>query len=391
MNTWSAEKMARYSRQVILPDIGMEGQQRLANARVLIIGMGGLGSPAALYLAAAGIGRLGLADFDTVALHNLQRQVLHDTTRVGQSKLDSACDRLKTLNPEIKLERYDEGITVDNAIDIFSKYDLIVDGSDNFPTRYLVNDAAFLTGKPLIYGSIFQFEGQASLFNPTGKGPCYRCLFPNMPKPGSVPNCEEAGVIGALCGIIGNIQAMEAIKWIVGLGDSLCNQLLVIDVLTMNFRKLNLKKDPDCPLCGSHPAIKTLTSENYQFSCHAGMNDDTGIVEQDTSNAAPPAIDVKKAKTWLIAEDKPFLLDVREVHEVAICKIEGSHHIPMNDVINHLSDLPKEQAILVYCHHGMRSLKVVELLRKNSFAKATNMTGGIEAWAINCVPDMQRY
>ncbi|MGE9292842.1 MAG: molybdopterin-synthase adenylyltransferase MoeB [Puniceicoccales bacterium] len=378
----SPAELSRYSRHIRLPQVGVEGQAKLREARVLVIGMGGLGSPVSLYLAAGGVGTLGLADFDKVEEHNLQRQVLHTQAAVGRPKLDSAAERLRAINRGCKLELHAGGITLDNAVDLISQYDLVIDGSDNFPTRYLVNDAAFFAKRPLVYGSIFQFEGQVSVFDPNVGGPCYRCLFPQMPEPGTVPNCEQAGVFGALCGIVGSYQAMEAIKYLLGIGESLRGRLLMIDALSSRITTLNLKKDPDCPLCGHSPHITDLQPGNYEFSCETEPEPQTeeSIME----------IDVQTTKTRA-ATESPILLDVREGFEREICQLPDSQHIPLGQLPAQASALPKDAEIIVYCHHGARSLRATKYLRDVGFDKAVSMAGGIDAWALEIDPSMTRY
>lgn len=391
---FTPEQLARYSRQIVLAEVGIEGQQKLAEACVLVVGMGGLGSPAALYLASAGIGTLGLADFDIVQEHNLQRQILHTTEGVSTLKTGSARERLHALNPHVTLREHTEGLTCENALDLFSQYDLVVDGSDNFPTRYLVNDAAFFARKPLVYGSIFQFEGQVAIFDAAAGAPCYRCLFPEIPAPGTVPNCEEAGVFGALCGVIGSMQAMETIKYILSIGEPLLGRLLTVDALTMRCTPINLRKDTQCPLCGTAPTIKDLMPENYEFSCRDEPENDSSAkhkTDADGDNERPEEIDIDEAKELLDADPKPFLLDVREPHEVAICKIEGSINIPLKQLPQNFDALPRGGPILVHCHHGGRSMKAVQLLRSRGFAQAINIKGGIHAWAERFAPDMPRY
>jgi len=352
--------------------------------------MGGLGSPASLYLAAAGVGTLGLADFDKVEAHNLQRQIIHRDDSVGTSKVDSAAQQLESLNPAIELRKHHEGVTIENAISLFSEYDLIIDGSDNFPTRYLSNDAAFFAAKPLVYGSIFQFEGQVSVFHPTAGSPCYRCLFPRMPEPGSVPNCEEAGVFGALCGVIGSLQALEGLKMILGIGEPMAGRFLLADTLGMHFRTLNIRKDPHCPLCGDAPMITGLQKENYEFSC---APEEKADVEEEILDGSevPLEVDVKSARDLLAAEPPAYLLDVREPYEVAICKLEGGAHIPMRNVPEAFESLPRDRPIIVYCHTGVRSLHVAKLLRAKGRGSATSMVGGIDAWARRFEPEMARY
>jgi adenylyltransferase/sulfurtransferase len=390
----SSSELARYSRHILLPGVGVEGQRKLAAARVLVVGAGGLGSPAALYLAAAGVGTIGIADFDRVELHNLQRQILHDTAAIGRPKVESAAARLRALNPHIRLATHAEGVTAANALAFFRGYDVIVDGTDNFPTRYLNNDAAVLAGRPLVYGSIFQFEGQVSVFDPAHGAPCYRCLFPSPPPPGSVPNCGEAGVLGALCGTIGSLQALEAIKLILGVGEPLRGRLVVFDALAHSFRTLNLRRDPACPLCGPSPRIRELRAEEYSFGCAppsaspapapSASNDGPG------EEAIPAEIDVASARTQL-ACGAATLLDVREPHEHAICQIPGSMLLPMRQVPAALAQLPRDRNLLVLCHHGARSLRVTQFLRANGFARAINIGGGIDAWAAELDESLQRY
>lgn len=391
-NAFSPEEMARYNRQVILPQIGEEGQYRLRQARVLIIGLGGLGSPAALYLAAAGVGTLGLADFDSVAVSNLHRQVIHRTETIGKSKISSGEAQIKALNPHCQIQRHPQGIQRDNALSLLSDYDIVVDGSDNFGTRYLVTDSCALVGKPLVYGSLFQFEGQVSFFYPSGNTPCYRCLFPIPPEPGTVPNCAQAGVFGALCGVIGSLQALEGIKWITGTGENLAGKLLVVDSLSMEFRRLNLKKDPNCPLCGENPRIRNLDTEDYEYFCQTELNPDSSEKAPMDLGNPPAEIDVAQAAEWHRETPPPAaFLDVRENFERQICKIPNSLHIPMGQIGEHLETLPKDQPLVVYCHHGSRSNQVTQFLRRRGFEKATNLAGGIDAWAREIDPEIQRY
>lgn len=374
--------LLRYSRQIVLPQVGEKGQKKLSQSKVLMIGLGGLGSPASLYLTAAGIGTIGLAEWDCVEIHNLQRQVLYDDEGVGFPKVKKACEKLKSLNPDLILHQHPQGVQVENAIELFGQYDLIIDGSDNFPTRYLVNDAAFFSNKPVIYGSIFQFEAQVSVFHPQRQGPCYRCLFPEMPVPGTVQACEEAGVFGALCGIVGSIQAMEAIKYILGIGQPLLGKLFVIEALDMYIRPVQIKKDDECPLCGTRPKIKEVKKEHYYFPCNK---------EKKVEEERPIEIDINQAKQWLDKEDNIYLLDVREPFEVNICKIQDSINIPIKALSEEIAALPQDQPILIYCHHGGRSLKAAQLLRAKGFSKATHMLGGIHEWAKRFDPDMAQY
>lgn len=385
---FSQEMITRFSRHIILPQVGTEGQRKLAAQSALVIGMGGLGSPAALYLAAAGVGRLGLADYDTIELHNLQRQILHRTERIGTSKLESAVRELQSLNPHTVLQNYPEGVSQDNVMEIFSEHDIIVDGSDNFPTRYLANDAAYFAGKPLVHGSIFQFEGQVSLFHPGAGCPCYRCLFPRMPAPGAVPNCAEAGVFGALCGVIGSFQAMETIKYLAGIGESLAGRLVVIDALSMNLRSLELKRDPECPLCGADPTIRDLKAERYEFECEAGAED---FREEGDIEECPIELSVEETQSLLKSAQRVYLLDVREPSEREICFIKGSVNIPIRQVATALEALPRGRRILVHCHHGARSMQIVKFLRSKGFEAVSNVKGGIHAWADHIDPIMNRY
>ncbi|MFL3657427.1 MAG: molybdopterin-synthase adenylyltransferase MoeB [Opitutales bacterium] len=379
----NSQELARYSRQILLDEIGANGQDRLKSAKVLVVGAGGLGSPAAMYLAAAGVGQLGIADFDKVELHNLQRQLLHGTADVDTLKTLSAEKRLQAINPYVSIVLHENGVQADNAVELFKAYDIIVDGTDNFPTRYLNNDASFFARKPLVYGSIFKFEGQVSLFNASYEAPCYRCLFPEPPPPGSVPNCGEAGVLGALCGIIGSMQALEAIKVITGAGESLAASLLIIDTLSMHTRKLRIRKDPQCPLCSPHASISSIQADRCRNQC------ETNTIETMPSTY-PIEVDIQEAKN-LLDNQNAILIDVREILELGICQIENSKNIPMNKIPQRLEELPKEGPLLIQCHHGGRSLQVVHYLRQNGFENAINMGGGIEAWALNHDSSMQRY
>ena len=376
-------ELARYSRHLSLEGVGIAGQQQLAAARVLVVGVGGLGSPAALYLAAAGVGTLGLADFDDVEEHNLQRQIVHDTAAVGEPKLDSAARRLAALNPHLRLQRHDDGITPANALGIFAGYDLILDGSDNFSTRYLVNDAAFFARKPFVHGSVFKFSGQVGVFDPARGGPCYRCAFPAPPPAGSVPDCGEAGVFGALCGVIGSLQAMEAIKLLTGAGEPLRGRMLIHDSLTQTFQTLNLARDRACPLCGEAPAISGIDVRNYDGSC--------APVPAADPRAAPLEIEVEEARALLAADPGAVLLDVREDHELEICRVDGARWMPMREIPGKLDELPRDRPILALCHVGVRSLQVTRFLRANGFDRASNVAGGIDAWAARLDPALPRY
>jgi adenylyltransferase/sulfurtransferase len=382
----SNDEIARYSRHLILPEVGMEGQQKLKAAKVLCVGTGGLGSPLALYLAAAGIGTLGLVDFDTVDSSNLQRQIIHSTKDVGRPKIDSAAEKLTALNPFMKVVKHETMLTSKNALEIIRDYDMVADGTDNFPTRYLVNDACVLTGKPNAYGSIFRFEGQASVFA-TEEGPCYRCLYPEPPPPGLVPSCAEGGVLGILPGIVGVIQATEVIKLILGKGEPLIGRLLLINALDMRFRELKLRKNPDCPVCGTNPTVTQLI--DYQQFC--------GIVPE--AKMAPvqngiPQMSVKELKQRLDQGDDLFILDVREPFEYQIARIEGrvgGHLIPLNDLPKRLNELNTAQEIVVQCKSGGRSQRAAEFLAKNGFTKLHNLAGGITAWSNEIDPKIPKY
>ena len=377
------DDLGRYSRHLILPEVGMEGQQRLKAAKVLCVGTGGLGSPLALYLAAAGIGTLGLVDFDTVDSSNLQRQIIHSTKDIGRKKIDSAQEKLNALNPALNVVKHDTMLTSANALEIFAQYDIIADGTDNFQTRYLVNDACVLLNKPNAYGSIFRFEGQASVFA-TEEGPCYRCLYPEPPPPGLVPSCAEGGVLGILPGIIGVIQATEVIKLILGKGEPLIGRLLLVDALTMRFRELKLRKNPDCPVCGTNPTVTQLIDYN-QF-CGIAPEPEHG---SQVKNGVPQ-ISVKEYKQRRDAGEDIFLLDVREPYEYQIAQI-GGYLIPQNDVPNRLNELDPAKEIVVQCRSGARSQRIAELLKANGFQQVSNLAGGILAWADEIDPSVQKY
>src|SRR5258707_7923383 len=380
--TLTKDEVLRYSRHLILPEVGMEGQQRLKAAKVLCIGAGGLGSPLALYLAAAGVGTLGIVDFDIVDVTNLQRQILHNTDDVGHRKLDSAATKLKALNPHLNLLTYETKLTSENALELFAQFDMVVDGTDNFPTRYLVNDACVLTGKPNIYGSIFRFEGQASVFA-TEEGPCYRCLYPEPPPPGLVPSCAEGGVLGILPGLVGVIQATETIKLILGQGDSLVGRLLLVDALGMKFRELKLRKNPDCPVCGTHRTITKLI--DYEEFC--GIR---GVEAPVAAGGDVPAISVEELKKKLDAKADIFILDVREPHEYQICNLNG-YLIPLGDLPKRVSELDSSREIVAHCKMGGRSAKAVAFLKQAGFTKVSNLTGGITAWAERIDTKMPKY
>src|SRR2546426_485100 len=374
----SHEELLRYSRHLTLPDVGLHGQSKLRDARVLLVGAGGLGSPAALYLAAAGVGALGIVDFDLVDRSNLQRQILHGTSDIGTPKTDSAQARLHDINPHVQVEAFGQQLTSANALEILSTFDIVVDGSDNFPTRYLVNDACVLLGKPNVYGSIFRFEGQASVFY-AKEGPCYRCLYAEPPPPGLVPSCAEGGVLGVLPGIIGSIQAMETIKLIVGAGEPLIGRLLLFDALKLEFRELKLAKDPDCPVCGPRPSVTALI--DYEAFCGIGA-------EPSYEDAEITAAELKAE--W---DRNPDLLviDVREPHEYEIAHIDGSVLIPLGELPDRLSELDGHREVVTHCHHGARSLKALEILKAAGFSKVRSLRGGIDAWAVNVDPSLPRY
>ena len=379
----SNEEIARYSRHLILPEVGMEGQRKLKAAKVLCVGTGGLGSPLALYLAAAGIGTIGLVDFDVVDSSNLQRQIIHSTRDIGRPKIDSAAEKLKALNPFINIVKYETMLTSANALEIIRDFDVVADGTDNFQTRYLVNDACVLTGKPNAYGSIFRFEGQASVFA-SKDGPCYRCLYPEPPPPGLVPSCAEGGVLGILPGLVGVIQATEAIKLILGQGEPLLGRLLLVDALNMNFRQLKLRKNPDCPVCGTRPTVTELI--DYDQFC--------GIVPpapvSTTLNNGVEQISVTDFKRKLDDGEDIFLLDVREPHEFQIASI-GGHLIPLGDLPSRVGELDPNRDIVVHCKMGGRSQKAAEFLQQSGFRKVRNLAGGILAWSDQIDPRVPKY
>jgi len=376
----SSDELRRYARHLTLPQVGLEGQSRLKAARVLLVGVGGLGSPAALYLAAAGVGSLGLVDHDAVDLSNLQRQVLHGTSDVGRSKLDSARDRLADINPLVRLTTHDVRLTSANAMSILADYDVIVDGSDNFATRYLVNDACALLGKPDVYGSIYRFEGQVSVFDVT-RGPCYRCLYRDPPPPELVPSCEQAGVLGVLPGIVGALQAAEAIKLVLGSGESLVGRLLLVDALGMRFREMTLARDPDCPVCGEHPTLQQLI--DYDAFCGAPR----ARPKDETRMVITPA----ELKAELDSGASLTVLDVREAWEWDLCHIEGSVHIPLSQLPERLPELPQGVGVVTLCHHGGRASQAARFLMANGVAQVRVLQGGVEGWAEQVDPGMARY
>jgi adenylyltransferase/sulfurtransferase len=373
------DEQLRYSRHLLMPEVGMEGQKRLKAARVLCIGAGGLGSPSALYLAAAGIGKIGIVDPDEVDLSNLQRQILHGTKDVGRKKVESARDRLLEMNPHIDIELHECRFSSENALDLVSGYDVVVDGSDNFPTRYLSNDACVWAQKPNVYGSVFRFDGQATVFAPHLGGPCYRCLFPEPPEPGTVPNCAEAGVLGVLPGIIGLVQAIETIKLVLGLGETLVGRLLHFDALKMKFREFNVRRDPQCPVCGNQPTI-TEPIDYEQFCGTGGPTAD-----------AVPAISVHDLKQKMKTNGTVTIVDVREPFEYEIARIEGSKLIPLGDLPDRLDELDRDRYTVVHCHSGMRSAQAVQFLRREGFVNVFNLEGGIAAWSEEIDPKVPKY
>jgi adenylyltransferase/sulfurtransferase len=381
----SQKEVARYSRHLIMPEVGLEGQKRLKASAVLLVGAGGLGSPLGLYLAAAGVGRLGLVDFDVVDFSNLQRQVLHGTSDVGRPKLQSARDRIAAINPEVRVDLYETHLTSANALDLIGPYDLVIDGTDNFPTRYLVNDACVLLGRPNVYGSIFRFEGQASVFYP-GKGPCYRCLYPEPPPPGEVPSCAEGGVLGILPGLIGCIQATEGVKLLLGRGTPLIGRLLLYDALQMSFREFKVKRNPNCPVCGERPTVTKLI--DYEQFCGVRGGEVATVTANGQSGGE---ISPEELKRRMDAGEKLFILDVRNPPEYEICRIAGSTLMPLPTLPQRLGELDKDRELIVHCKSGMRSQQAIGLLRQAGFAKLVNLKGGILAWADKIDPTMAKY
>jgi molybdopterin/thiamine biosynthesis adenylyltransferase/rhodanese-related sulfurtransferase len=381
MTTLSNEEIRRYSRHLIMPEFGMEGQRRLKESSVLLIGAGGLGSPLALYLAAAGVGRIGLVDFDVVDESNLQRQIVHGSSTLGVRKTESARKRLLDLNPHIEVSTYEEQITSENAFELLGPYDVIVDGTDNFPTRYLTNDASVMLGKPNVYGSIFRFEGQATVFHPKAGGPCYRCLYPEPPPPGLVPSCAEGGVLGVLPGVIGTFQATEAIKLLTGIGETLIGRLMLYDALAMRFRELKLRRNPDCPVCGDHPTVTELI--DYEQFC--------GIVPEPAQADQSYEITPIEVAAWLRRDPPPFLLDVREPNEWEIGHLPGAVRISVNELQGRMNELDTAHEMVVYCRSGVRSGRAVDMLRTAGFRKVKNMTGGILRWSDEVDPSIPKY
>ena len=383
--TLTQDEILRYSRHLIMPEVGVEGQEKLKAANVLLIGTGGLGSPAALYLAAAGVGTLGLVDFDKVDFSNLQRQIIHGTSDVDQPKVESAKKRLAEINPNVKVVTYDERLTRDNVLEILKDYEMVIDGTDNFQTRYLVNDACVFTRKPFVYGSIFRFDGQATVFYP-GKGPCYRCLFAEPPPPGMVPSCAEGGVLGILPGVIGVIQATEVVKLILGKGEPLIGRLLLYDALKMSFREVKFRKNPKCPVCGEHPTIKELV--DYEAFC--GLT--RGAEEKnDLSAKGILEITVLELKKKMDRREKFVLIDVREPSEFKINRIAGAKLIPLGSIPERVHELDSADEIVMHCHFGGRSAKAVAFLQKAGFKKVWNLAGGIDAWSRDVDPNCPRY
>jgi sulfur-carrier protein adenylyltransferase/sulfurtransferase len=379
MSNLSGDELLRYARHLTLDEIGVGGQEKLKHSRVLLVGAGGLGSPAALYLAAAGIGTLGIVDSDVVDLSNLQRQVLHDTAAVGTAKTTSAARRIAALNPNVKVEAFAERLTSNNAREIVRRFDLVVDGSDNFPTRYLVNDACVFEGKPLIYGSILRFEGQLSVFCAPG-GPCYRCLFSEPPPADLVPSCADAGVLGVLPGVVGTLQALEAIKWITGIGETTVGRLVVFDALRLRFRDIAVRRDPDCPVCGEHPAITELI--DYDAFCGTpGLGASVDGAE----------VDAGELMRALAAPDAPLILDVREPWEFEIAHLANAQLIPLGALPERLAEIPRRRALVTVCHFGARSLTARDLLVRAGFTTVRSLAGGIDAWAEAIDPAMRRY
>ncbi len=375
------EQLMRYSRHFILPEVGESGQKKLLKSKVLLIGAGGLGSPLGLYLAAAGVGTLGLVDFDIVDLSNLQRQIIHTQDEIGKPKLDSAERRIKAMNPDTKVIKHKIRLNSQNALDVIRDYDVVIDGTDNFPTRYLTNDACVFLKKPNIYGSIYRFDGLATVFNPPD-GPCYRCLYPEPPPPGMVPSCAEGGVLGVLPGVIGTIQATEAIKILTGIGRTLVGRLMVYDALQMTFRELKLRKDPACPVCGTNPTVTSLI--DYEVFC--GLN-------RPAAPSGVEEISVEDLKKKLDGREDFVFIDVREPFEYQIAKLPKAKLIPLGQIENHLAELEsfKEKEIVAHCHHGGRSRRALEFLRSKGFKKLKNVAGGIDDWSIKIDPSVARY
>jgi sulfur-carrier protein adenylyltransferase/sulfurtransferase len=384
MATLSKDEILRYSRHLIMPEVGMEGQLKLKDAKVLLVGAGGLGAPLGMYLAAAGVGRIGIVDFDVVDFTNLQRQVIHGTKDVGKKKLDSAAETMLDINPFVQIDKHEVALSSENAMDIIKDYDMVIDGTDNFPTRYLVNDACVLAGKPNVYGSIFRFEGQATVFAYPG-GPCYRCLYPEPPPPGLVPSCAEGGVLGILPGTVGLIQATEAVKLILGIGEPLVGRLMLYDALAMRFRELKLRRNADCPVCGDHPTIKELI--DYHQFCGVPQQPAEPVAAAATAGEIEPA----EVKSKIDRGDSFVLIDVREPHEYQICKIPFARLIPLGELPKRVNELDSADEFVVHCKSGVRSAKAQEFLKQAGFKKVLNMKGGILAWSDKVDPTVPKY
>jgi sulfur-carrier protein adenylyltransferase/sulfurtransferase len=383
----SHDEIRRYSRHLIMPEVGIQGQRKLKAASVLLIGTGGLGSPLALYLAAAGIGRIGLVDYDVVDETNLQRQVIHFTSDVGKSKLESAASKLSDINPYLVIDKHNVPLTSENALEILKDYDVIIDGTDNFPTRYLVNDACVILGKPNVYGSIFRFEGQLTVFY-AKEGPCYRCLFPEPPPPGLVPSCAEGGVLGILPGTIGTLQATEAIKLIIGAGTPMIGRMILYDALEMTFDSIKLRKNPECPVCGEHPTVTKLI--DYEQFCGVPAHDRSEFKEKNVQQKVRN-ITVRELKARMDAGDNLAIIDVREPHEREISMIEGSDLIPKGQVLNRAAEIPRDREVVVMCKTGSRSRDAIVKLQEKGFTNLVNLAGGINAWAREIDPSQPVY
>ena len=378
----SREEITRYSRHLLLPQLGMRGQQKIKAASVLVVGLGGLGSPVSMYLAAAGVGKLGLVDYDRVDVSNLQRQVVHSTRQQGELKADSAAKRLAEINPEIEIHSLPVEFNAANAYEVSSGYDILVDGTDNIPTRYLLNDLAVLTGRPYFYGSIFRFEGQVSIFGTPG-GPCYRCLFPEPPPPGSIPSCSAAGVMGILPGTIGTIQATEVLKWIAGIGNPLAGELLLYDALDMSVDRVRIRKRPACPLCGENPSIHGL--DDYEAWCRSKVREAAGTT--------PGKFDLEPGvlQEMLKSTNPPQLVDIRDEFELTLSELPGAIHIPLADLENRLAELDRDRMVVVFCRNGVRSLRALEVLQQQGFENCMHLRGGINAWAEQLDDTMNIY
>jgi adenylyltransferase/sulfurtransferase len=377
----TVDEVRRYSRHLIIPEVGMDGQKRLKNAKVLCVGAGGLGSPSLMYLAAAGVGTLGIVEFDEVDESNLQRQIIHSQGDIGRSKAESARDTVRGINPYVNVILHEERLEADNVMDIFTQYDLIVDGTDNFATRYLVNDACAFLARPNVHGSVFRFEGQVSVFD-ARTGPCYRCLYPDPPPPGLVPSCAEGGVLGVLPGVIGVLQAIEALKLLLGIGDPLIGRLLVFDALGMDFRELRLRKDPACPLCGEHPTLTGLI--DYDSWC-------AGASTENSTMAEPLELSVRDYQALRERGSEPLLVDVREPHEQQIAHIDGAVLIPLRTLPERIAELDRDRPIVLFCHHGSRSMRAVEYLKGQGYTRVQSLKGGIDAWSQEADPGVARY